>query len=173
MAPPSRFMAVFQSSNKSSFSLNGRLLTPTLLNGTVIIKITFFAASLRFFFENSVIQSFTHPPLNGTAIEKYFFCGFSLSGLERLTPFRDKITRKHMCHVFRYNQINIAVFFCYLVKIDATVSSLLYSSVHWTSHVLQGARNTRPCITVMKLDWSSLKDNTFSQSTPPEPMHVS
>ena len=38
----------------------------------------------------------------------------------------------------------MAVLFWYLVKTDLTI---LYSSIHRTCHVLQGIRNTRPCIT--------------------------
>ena len=44
------------------------------------------------------------------------------------------------------DQINMAVVFWYLVKSD--LSSVRYSPrIHWTSHVLQGTRNTRPCLT--------------------------
>ena len=44
------------------------------------------------------------------------------------------------------DQINMAVVFWYLVKSD--LSSVRYSTrIHWTSHVLQRTRNTRPCIT--------------------------
>ena len=43
-------------------------------------------------------------------------------------------------------KINMAVFFWYRVKNDASVG-ILYSSVQWTSHVLQDTRNTRPGIT--------------------------
>ena len=48
------------------------------------------------------------------------------------------------------DQINMAVLFWYLVKsvFNMFATALWqYSSVHWTSHVLQGNRNTRPCIT--------------------------
>ena len=40
----------------------------------------------------------------------------------------------------------MAVFFLYFVKSD--LSSLRYRTrVHWTSHILQGTRKTRPCLT--------------------------
>ena len=45
------------------------------------------------------------------------------------------------------DQINMAVLFWCLLKYDAIVFANLYSNVHWTSHVLQGTRNTRSCIT--------------------------
>ena len=41
----------------------------------------------------------------------------------------------------------MAVWFWFFVKCDASVRTLLYSSVLWTSHVLKGTRHTRPCIT--------------------------
>ena len=43
-------------------------------------------------------------------------------------------------------QLYMAVLFWYLVKRDLS-SVRVYSSVHWTSHFLQGNRNTRPCTT--------------------------
>ena len=39
----------------------------------------------------------------------------------------------------------MAVFFWYLVKSDLS-SVQVCSSVHWTSHFLQDARKTRPCL---------------------------
>ena len=44
------------------------------------------------------------------------------------------------------DQINIAVFFLYLVKSD--LSSVRYfTRIHWTSHFLQGTIKTLPCLT--------------------------
>ena len=40
----------------------------------------------------------------------------------------------------------MAVFFWYLGKSDLSSVSV-YSSVHWKRQFLQGARNTRPCVT--------------------------
>ena len=40
----------------------------------------------------------------------------------------------------------MSVFFWYLVKSDASVRYCMYSSIHKISHVLQGIRNTRPCL---------------------------
>ena len=47
----------------------------------------------------------------------------------------------------RPDQTNMVVFFWYLVKSDAIQSTLLYSSLHWTSHSLHYTSTTRPCIT--------------------------
>ena len=44
------------------------------------------------------------------------------------------------------DQINMAVLFSYLVKSDASVCYCTYSSLHWTSRVLQGIITTRSCI---------------------------
>ena len=44
------------------------------------------------------------------------------------------------------DQLNMAVCFWYFVKSDMT--GVRYCTrVHWTSHYIQGTRNTRPCIT--------------------------
>ena len=44
------------------------------------------------------------------------------------------------------DQFNMAVFLWYLGNRD--LSNLhVYSSVHWTSLILQGTRKTRPCLT--------------------------
>ena len=54
-------------------------------------------------------------------------------------------SRKYCCDFYdtvQRDQINVAVLFWYLVKIDATLKQL-----NWTSHVLQGTGHTRPCIT--------------------------
>ena len=50
--------------------------------------------------------------------------------------------------VVQPNHINMAVLFLYLI----TMLTLLYSSVHCTSHVLQGTINTRPCMTGHPVD---------------------
>ena len=46
----------------------------------------------------------------------------------------------------------MAVLFWYLVKVTLAttlaVRYCMYSSVHWTNHVLQNTKNTRPCITI-------------------------
>ena len=45
----------------------------------------------------------------------------------------------------QFDEINMAVFFWYLVKID--LSSVRYCTrIHWTSYFLQGSIKTRPCI---------------------------
>ena len=41
------------------------------------------------------------------------------------------------------DHINMSVLIWYLVKYDASVR---YCTVQWKSHVVQGTRNTRPCI---------------------------
>ena len=43
------------------------------------------------------------------------------------------------------DQINMTVLFWYLAESNASVRYGTY--VHWTNHVLQGTRNTRPCLT--------------------------
>ena len=45
-----------------------------------------------------------------------------------------------------YDQLNMAVYFWYLVKSDLS-SVHVYSSAYWTSHFLQGTRKTCPCLT--------------------------
>ena len=46
----------------------------------------------------------------------------------------------------QHDQIDMAVYFRHRVKV--TFSSVVYlTSVHWTSHFIQGKRNTQPCIT--------------------------
>ena len=49
-----------------------------------------------------------------------------------------------MLPLVQAHQINMAVFFWYLVKSD--LSSVRYT-VHWTASFFQGTRNTRPYIT--------------------------
>ena len=44
------------------------------------------------------------------------------------------------------DQLNMTVVFWYLGK-SAFSSVHVYSGVHWTNHIIQGTRNTRPCIT--------------------------
>ena len=44
------------------------------------------------------------------------------------------------------DQVNMAMLFWYLVKSDLS-SVGYYTRVHWTSHLIQGTRNTRLCIT--------------------------
>ena len=66
------------------------------------------------------------------------------------------------------NQLNMAVFFWYLVKIDlsSTVYATTYyihTSVHWTSHFLQGTKNTRPCLSSRVVD--RLPPNPWSPPT--------
>ena len=46
---------------------------------------------------------------------------------------------------FQGDQLNITVFFWYLAKSDAC--TLQHSSLHWTSHVLQGISITQPFLT--------------------------
>ena len=41
----------------------------------------------------------------------------------------------------------MAELFWNLEKRDANLRHILYSSVHWTRHVLQGTRTIRPCKT--------------------------
>ena len=48
--------------------------------------------------------------------------------------------------ILQPDQINIAVYFWYLV-ISVLYTVRYCTRVHWTSHFLQGTRNTRPCIT--------------------------
>ena len=82
----------------------------------------------------------------------------------------------------------MAMFFWYLVKSDDSVRAPWYSGVHWTSHYLQGTRNTRPCITgtpvytgyyiqtsisysMLQSNWNSLKTDTFHEPKTYEPSH--
>ena len=60
----------------------------------------------------------------------------------------NSIENHHKSHSFQLqpDQINMAILFWYRVNIDASVR-ILSSNVYWTSHFLQGTRNTRPCIT--------------------------
>ena len=44
------------------------------------------------------------------------------------------------------DKLNMVVLFSYLGKSDLYIVHL-YSTVHWTSHFLQGIRKTRPCLT--------------------------
>ena len=53
--------------------------------------------------------------------------------------------------VVQPDQMNMAVFFWHLVKSDlSSVHSC--TCVHWTSHFLQGIRNTRPYLTGHPVD---------------------
>ena len=67
--------------------------------------------------------------------------------------------------ILQPDHINMAVLFWYLVKSDV-MCTLLYISVDWTSQILQGSRNTRPCITGhpaygQKIQGSNYMDNGY------------
>ena len=72
------------------------------------------------------------------------------------------------------DQIDIAVVVWYLVKSGA----LLNSSVHWTSHILQGTSNTRPCLTGHpvypggEMDVSEASDQISSLLIKPEEKYI-
>ena len=67
------------------------------------------------------------------------------------------------------DQINMAVFFRYFVKVRYSLC------VHWTSYFLQGTRKTRPCLTSHPLrefnwimDWNLSKKCFFHGGRPQE-----
>ena len=47
--------------------------------------------------------------------------------------------------LYRVTSYTCTVCFWYLIKRDLSSVRVCYS-VHWTSHILQGTRNTRPCL---------------------------
>ena len=68
-----------------------------------------------------------------------------------------KNTNNTLLNVFvRCDQLYMAVFFLYLVKKKDLSSVHVYSTVHATSHVLQGFRKTRPCLSgrVVHEEWA-------------------
>ena len=56
-----------------------------------------------------------------------------------------KMGEPHLKSDVQGYQLNMAVYFWYLVKSDLS-SVYVYSSVHWASHLLQGTRKIRPCL---------------------------
>ena len=48
-------------------------------------------------------------------------------------------------HFIQGDQLSMAVYFWYLVKIDLSRVHV-YNSIHWTSHFLKGTRKIRPCL---------------------------
>ena len=54
------------------------------------------------------------------------------------------------------DQINMALFFWYLLKSDLSSASYC-TRVNWTSHFLQDTRNTRPCITDLPVQCTAIR----------------
>ena len=61
------------------------------------------------------------------------------------------------------DQLNMAVFFLDLGKNDLS-SVHVYSSVHWTSHFIQGTRKIRPCICLGDLTQRMYPEEELTQN---------